>query len=783
MIGASDYTEVIGIHKPPETPCTESLNYTQSLPMVNESFIPVNRPLEAEKPVIEQVYPAQPPINIPTINYENTFSYTAPVFDPEPFSIGVPTPTQNVVGIAPNVTYAGNTPIYDSADAFTSADNWYRFPTQTGNILFPGIGGNVLLTGSATDLKYDGTSVLPSTWYNYPTESGEITFIDNVGTHTLFAQEGNLFYDESLLARADDIQEIADWALYPCIDPTGVDMNNYPIINASTITGTGQIQGGSFLTTGVIQGDAIFGTSLNVADGIEGTSLEVTGDISGQSIVVSQNATAQTLNILPTGSVTPCILTTNPAGNTLFVNGNAVSAGASGDITQWATKPAVATIEMQTNNINNVGSIISADEVGNQVKLGGALFPLNQNFQYALETYIQTTSPLNSLTLASLGQIFMTSGRDMSITVATGDFNILCPDFNVTMTDATSFMNFTSPGGVTIAGAGLFIASGVLECLGIGDITLVSAGNIRIGSGNTLGATTEIEKFSYNDDTFEPLNGIFSLKLKQIKIINVPRDAGSQGFFSGVFEVECYISSRTTITSKNSSSQKVFFTVQADQGDSVYKAMNLTSVGTGPLNFNMVANGGTMTMTYNSGNTLTLSSSSGSVVLAGLASITTAGKGTFGSATIGDGGVAGSLVLNATATPIVPTQVGSTYIDPVRQVSPMSAKPAFYNPTTKELTYSSVANGMVIGATTTTALSSLLRGTTYVLTSGATQNFTTADLTGADTGFFVYVKNSGPVDMEIAQNGVPFGKVFFAKANTNSAIQIVYWDGVNLVLY
>jgi hypothetical protein len=781
MIGASDYTEVIGIHKPPETPCTESFNYTQSLPIVNESFIPVNRPLEAEKPVIEQVYPAQPPINIPTINFENTFSYTAPVFAPQ--AIGVPTPTQNVVGIAPNVTYAGNTPIYDSADAFTSADNWYRFPTRTGDILFPGIGGNVLLTGSATDLKYDGTSVLPSTWYNYPTESGEITFIDNVGTHTLFAQEGNLFYDESLLARADDIQEIADWALYPCIDPTGVDMNNYPIINASTITATGQIQGGSFLTTGVIQGDAIFGTSLNVADGIEGTTLEVTGDISGQSLSVSQNATAQTLNILPTGSVTPCILTTNPAGSTLFVNGNAVSAGAGGDITQWATKPAVATIEMQTNNINNVGSIISSDELGNQVKLGGALFPLNQNFQYALETYIQTTSPLNSLTLASAGQTFITSGRDISITQTTGDFNILCPDFNVTMTDATSFMNFTSPGGVTVAGAGLFIASGVLECLGIGDITLVSAGNIRIGSGNVLGATTQVEKFEYNDDVVEPMNGIFSLKLKQIKIINVPRDAGSAGFFSGVFEVECYISSRTTITSKNSSSQKVFFTVQADQGDSVYKAMSLTSQGTGPLNFNMVANGGTMTMSYTSGNTLTLSSSSGNVVLAGLASVTTSGKGTFGSATIGDGGVTGSLVLNATATPIVPTQVGSTYIDPVRQVSPMTAKPAFYDPTTKELTYSSVANGMVIGPTTTTALSSLLRGTTYVLTSGATQDFTTAGLSGADTGFFVYVKNSGPVDMEIAQNGVPFGKVFFAKPNTNSSVQIVHWDGTNLTLY
>jgi hypothetical protein len=561
-------------------------------------------------------------------------------------------------------------------------------------------------------------------------------------------------------------------------------MNGFPIINASTITGTGQIQGGSFLTTGRIQGDDIFGTSLNVAGGIEGASLDVTGDISGQSLNVTQNATAQTLNILPTGSVTPCILTTNPAGNTLFVNGNAVTAGAGGDITQWATKPAVAQVEMQTNNINNVGSIISSDELGNQVKLGGALFPLNQNFQYALETYIQTTSPLNSLTLASLGKTFITSAMEMAITVATGDFNILCPDFNVTMTDATSFMNFTSPGGVTVAGAGFFLASGVLEALGVGDITLVSAGNIRIGSGNAFGATTQLEKFEYNDDVVEPMNGIYSLKLKQIKIINVPRDAGSGGFFPGVFEVECYINSKTTITSANSNAQKVIFDIQADQGSSVYKAMNIVSLGSGqPIRFNMSANGNTMTMTYMSGNTLTFNSTGGDVVLAGLAGITTSGKGTFGSATIGDGGVAGSLVLNATATPIVPAQVGSTYIDPVRQVSPMTAKTPFYNPTTKELTYSSLANGMVIGPASVVALSTLLRGTTYVLTSGATQNFTTADLTGADSGFFVYVKNSSLADIDVAQNGVPFGKLFFPKATENSAIQIIYWDGTNLEQY
>jgi hypothetical protein len=321
----------------------------------------------------------------------------------------------------------------------------------------------------------------------------------------------------------------------------------------------------------------------------------------------------------------------------------------------WSQFPALQTVDMASHGLTNVGSIISNAALGDSVRLGDILTPLTQNYQYAADTYIQTTSPLNALTLTSLGKVFVNSAQEMAITLTTGDFNVLAPDINLTMTDPTSFMNLTSPGGVTIAGGGFFLASGVLEALGVGDITLISAGNIRIGSGNVLGATTEIEKFSYNDFTFEPMNGVNHLVLKNIEVQNKRTDAGSEGIFGGNFLVSCDGGASITASSINTPAEKTFFQVQADQGGSVYKAMNLGATGgTGPIVFNMSANANTLSMTYLSGNTLTFNSSAGAVKLTGLSEVNT-----------------DTLVLNTPAT----GDTGTFLV---------------WNPATKAVTYSSV---------------------------------------------------------------------------------------------
>lgn len=90
----------------------------------------------------------------------------------------------------------------------------------------------------------------------------------------------------------------------------------------------------------------------------------------------------------------------------------------------------------------------------------------------------------------------------------------------------------------------------------------------------------------------------------------------------------------------------------------------------------------------------------------------------------------------------------------------------------------------VIQAAGTTALTPANQNTTYILTSGATQNFTTAALTAGNAGAVWYVKNAFTADIAIQHNGVAITGVTATlhhfQTNTNSSTQILYWNGTDL---
>ena len=117
--------------------------------------------------------------------------------------------------------------------------------------------------------------------------------------------------------------------------------------------------------------------------------------------------------------------------------------------------------------------------------------------------------------------------------------------------------------------------------------------------------------------------------------------------------------------------------------------------------------------------------------------------------------------------------------------------------TISSLTVSSI-NGqrylpaMVIQAAGTTALTAANANTTYLLTSGATQNFTTTGLGAGNAGLYWYVKNTtaaggGGGDIAIQANGVAIaGSTSTAHQNTNtqnSSLQVIYWNGTTLTMY
>ena len=93
----------------------------------------------------------------------------------------------------------------------------------------------------------------------------------------------------------------------------------------------------------------------------------------------------------------------------------------------------------------------------------------------------------------------------------------------------------------------------------------------------------------------------------------------------------------------------------------------------------------------------------------------------------------------------------------------------------------------VIQAAGTTALIPTSANTTYILTSGTTQNFTTAGLGAGNAGLVWYVKNATGTDITIEENGTGIaGYTSTSHRNTgsgNSSICILYWDGTILTMY
>lgn len=103
-----------------------------------------------------------------------------------------------------------------------------------------------------------------------------------------------------------------------------------------------------------------------------------------------------------------------------------------------------------------------------------------------------------------------------------------------------------------------------------------------------------------------------------------------------------------------------------------------------------------------------------------------------------------------------------------------------------------VSPAPIIQAAGTNALTSNNANTTFILTSGTTQNFTTAGLGLTHAGLVWYVKNGqqsggGGNDVTIQENGIAIAgvtSVLHRPANSsNSASQTLQWNGTTLTMY
>ena len=182
-----------------------------------------------------------PPIIPPITLYNNTIPQTAfnsrsnyfSIFN-DPYNLNVinnltvgnTTTTVNLVASNASITndlnvsgnIIGNGTLNITGNITGSADL-----NITGNIT----GSNDLnITGNITGQNLDITSNI--TTANLSVSSGEIFLIDNtMFNNKLHAIAQDLYFNNQLLAKAGDIQNVSDWALYPALQDVDMDLNGF----------------------------------------------------------------------------------------------------------------------------------------------------------------------------------------------------------------------------------------------------------------------------------------------------------------------------------------------------------------------------------------------------------------------------------------------------------------------------------------------------------------------------------------------------------------------------
>lgn len=165
---------------------------------------------------------------------------------------------------------------------------------------------------------------------------------------------------------------------------------------------------------------------------------------------------------------------------------------------------------------------------------------------------VSTWSQYPATQNVSMGSHALTNCVEVSAP-ANGTLDIVGSDVNIRKTaslDESSIMNIVSDVGIDIraGGAVLVNAGGAVEIGAIGTIQILSTGNVSIGSGNALGADTEIEHISFKDNVIskystllpsnpdiiiEDVDTINTVKFSADGDITTTGDIVSTGFVAG----------------------------------------------------------------------------------------------------------------------------------------------------------------------------------------------------------------------------------------------------------
>lgn len=167
-------------------------------------------------------------------------------------------------------------------------------------------------------------------------------------------------------------------------------------------------------------------------------------------------------------------------------------------------------------DLNNVGSL-STSGAGNSAVFGSYVppsAPLALFSAIASELSLQHLNPLTELSVKATG--------DARIEATGGDLNLIGDDVNIATTGSTNVLNITSLAGIQNTAGGFFnvTAGGGMGIQAGGLISITTPGQINIGSSNTLGASTSIEKLDIIDSVVSKVDGAADLQFENVKKIS-----------------------------------------------------------------------------------------------------------------------------------------------------------------------------------------------------------------------------------------------------------------------
>jgi len=352
--------------------------------------------------------------------------------------------------IPPNLTFAGTTPLYMAYNG--QLKNWSEVPASS-NVDINGfnisnineLDSNEILTGSLTALDTLTGNLIVQ---NLTDTSGNIKILneDDQAINYLQAISGNLFFNNQLLAQANNIQDIADWSLYPALQTINADnkgINNTGNISFGNNTNILSVNGSNqLLYNGLILGATGF-TGPTGATGPTGPS--------------GTGGTGFTGSTGPTGSNG----LTGPTG----------ASGSGANASLWANYPAINDVSIPDFDLNMTtttpGIAYNKASLNADVDIGTVTnAPLRPDFNAycGTITFGGIVSPLTAMNINSLGPVSVNSAAGISLAGGGG-------------------VSVSGAGGVSVTGAGIVSVAGGGISVNGGAVNLTSTSALNVAAG------------------------------------------------------------------------------------------------------------------------------------------------------------------------------------------------------------------------------------------------------------------------------------------------------------